>query len=77
MLNIPKNIIDDVESEAEGLLHGIVTLSVHLRDGRARYVISRERSIMPPDTPTMADGGSSLIKNYSAEKKNVSEGMRK
>jgi hypothetical protein len=74
MLRLPESIIADVENETDGLRHGIVTLSIHLRDGHPRYVISRERSIM---TDTQGEGVSSPIKNYSADKNKMSSGMRK
>jgi len=76
MLKLPENIISDVENEADGLSHGIVTLEIHLRDGHPRYVISRERSIMP-DTLTQGEGGSSPVRNYSENHSKMSKGMKK
>jgi excisionase family DNA binding protein len=41
---IPPEIIGTLEKELDGISHGSVTLTVHLRDGRPRFVIGRERS---------------------------------
>jgi len=76
MLKLPEKIIADIENEADGLNHGIVTLSIHLRDGHPRYVISRERSIMP-DTLTQPEGNQGNIKNYSENHSSMRKGMKK
>jgi hypothetical protein len=49
---IPPEIIKTLEAEIAGVKHGLVNLTVHLRDNRPRFVIGRERSYLP-DT----DGG--------------------
>jgi hypothetical protein len=36
-----------LETETSGISHGSVTLTIHLRDYRPRFVISRERSLLP------------------------------
>ena len=41
---IPPGILKSFEKEIEGTSHGTVSLAIHLRDGRPRFVISRERS---------------------------------
>lgn len=45
---IPHNdLMEQVLSEAASLSHGIVTLELHVRDGRpVRAVVSRSRSIL-------------------------------
>jgi excisionase family DNA binding protein len=43
---IPPDIIAAFEQELDGISHGSVTLTVHLRDGRPRFVIGRERSFI-------------------------------
>jgi len=46
--NIPINAIDIFKQEATGLIHGTVTLTIHVKDGLlSRYVINREHSIVP------------------------------
>jgi hypothetical protein len=47
MIRIPPEIIKLVEAEIQGLSHGSVTLTIHLRDYRPRFVIGRERSLLP------------------------------
>ena len=74
MLKLPNDIIANVENEADGLIHGIVTLSIHIRDGHPRYVISRERSIY---TLTQGEGDSSPVRNYSDTHSSMRKGMRK
>jgi len=46
---LPKNIIDLVKAEATGLDFGMIRLEIFLRDGRPRYVIVKEKSIIPAD----------------------------
>ena len=74
MLKIPNDIVGDLENEAAGLEHGIVTLSIHIRDGHPRYVISRERSIY---TPTQGEGDSNPVRNYSDNHSSMRKGMKK
>jgi hypothetical protein len=45
-IRIPPDIIKMLESETAGISHGSVTLTIHLRDYRPRFVISRERSLL-------------------------------
>ena len=45
-MKIPTELIEEFEKETIGLSHGIVSLSLHLRDGKPRYVISKEKSIL-------------------------------
>jgi excisionase family DNA binding protein len=41
---IPPEILMAFEKELDGISHGSVTLTVHFRDGRPRFVIGREQS---------------------------------
>jgi excisionase family DNA binding protein len=43
---LPPEIIKTFENELSGISHGSVTLTVHLRDGRPRFVIGREQSFL-------------------------------
>jgi hypothetical protein len=46
--NIPLSAVKELEQEAAGLIHGIATLTIHVKDGKlTRYVASRERSFIP------------------------------
>jgi len=52
-MKIPTNIIRDVESEASGFSHGVITLQLSIRDFRlCHYKINREKSV----TLTLAEG---------------------
>jgi excisionase family DNA binding protein len=48
---IPGEIIKRLEAEISGISHGVVSLTVHLRDKRPRFVIAREQSFMPETFP--------------------------
>lgn len=53
-MKIPIAVIVDLENEAEGLSHGVVTLQLHLRDFHlVHYKINREKSVV---TLTKAEG---------------------
>jgi hypothetical protein len=46
--DIPVAAFNALEGEVSGLMHGTVTLSLHIKDGHlTRFVISRERSFIP------------------------------
>jgi hypothetical protein len=46
--NIPSVAIKALENEITGLVHGIVSLTIHIRDGEiGRYTTGRERSFIP------------------------------
>jgi len=54
--NIPQAAVRDLEDEAAGVMHGIVTLSLHVKDGNLiRYTTHRERSFVP-GKPTTGSG---------------------
>ena len=47
---IPVCAINSLEWEAAELVHGIATLTLHIRDGKLkRFVTSRERSFIPEE----------------------------
>jgi hypothetical protein len=62
-MKIPPDVLAILESELNGLDHGTATLTVHIRDGRPRFVIGRERSFLP-ETLVKGVGSSCDIKNY-------------
>ena len=54
--NIPLVAIRELENEATGLMHGLVMLTLHIKDGKLiRYTTSRERSFVP-GKPTTGSG---------------------
>jgi hypothetical protein len=53
-------IIELLEAELEDLAFGTVTLAIHLHDGKPRFVIGRERSIVP-EKATLGTGGGSCV----------------
>jgi hypothetical protein len=46
-VTLPTEIIAAVEHELDGLSFGGVSLLIQVHDGRLRYVIAKERSIIP------------------------------
>jgi hypothetical protein len=48
-MKIPGEILTLFDQESEGLTHGLVRLELFLRDGHPRFVLARERSIIPED----------------------------
>jgi hypothetical protein len=44
---IPTEIITELERELDGLNFGSVSLVIQVHDGKPRYVIGREQSIVP------------------------------
>ncbi|MDR0639234.1 MAG: helix-turn-helix domain-containing protein [Spirochaetaceae bacterium] len=54
---IPPGILKSLEKELEGISHGTVTLAIHIRDGRPRFVIGRQRSFLHDAEETKAQGG--------------------
>jgi len=54
--NIPPEAFQAFECEAAGVIHGTVTLTLHVKDGHLiRYTIDRELSFVPgkPTTGSM------------------------
>jgi hypothetical protein len=44
---VPSAAIQELEQEAAGLIHGIATLTLHVKDGNLiRYATNRERSFV-------------------------------
>jgi hypothetical protein len=52
-MKIPVQIAELFDKESAGLTHGSVTLSLYLRDGKPRYVIGKELSIIPADVQSL------------------------
>ncbi|GEM_PF-6726429 len=49
-MKLPTSIINKIESEAAGLSHGIITVSIHIRDKKlSRYVLIKEESFLTSD----------------------------
>jgi hypothetical protein len=46
-MNIPPDVLKILETETDGISYGIVSLTIHIRDNRPRFVIGRERSFFP------------------------------
>jgi len=45
-MKIPKDVIKILETEIEGMEHGLATLTIHRRGSNIRYTIGRERSFL-------------------------------
>ena len=58
-MKTPKPIIEKFESASEGLDFGDVTLRLSIKQGKQRYVITKEESIIPTDdlSPVSNKGG--------------------
>ena len=54
-MKIPSNIIQKVEKATLGLQHGIVSLSLHIRDGKPRYKFVHEEWIIEGEDPSAHD----------------------
>jgi hypothetical protein len=46
-MKIPYDAIRILEEETENLYYGTVSLTVHIRDGKLRYTVAKERSYLP------------------------------
>ena len=46
-MKTPKHILGKFEQEAQGLDYGTVTLTLHIKQGKPRYIIAREESYIP------------------------------
>lgn len=54
--NIPSMAVQALEQEVAGLMHGVVSLTLHVKDGNLiRYTTNRERSYVP-GKPTTGSG---------------------
>jgi hypothetical protein len=65
-MKLPPDVIRILESEIDGIRHGTVSLTIHLRDNHPRYVIGRERSFLP-DTLTKGVGDHCTTRNYDLD----------
>jgi hypothetical protein len=55
---LPPEIISLFEKESSGVTHGVITVAIHVRDGKlVRYVSTREISIIPGRPTSGASGG--------------------
>jgi hypothetical protein len=57
---IPAEIIEALETELRGLSFGTARLEVHVHDGKLRFIISREQSIIPGQPSSGAATGGHL-----------------
>jgi hypothetical protein len=54
--HIPPEIIEKLEAETDGISHGSVMLTVHLRNDRPyRFIISRECSLLDPSASVIPE----------------------
>jgi len=49
MIKVPKEIIEKFENASEGLDYGDITLRLSIKQGKPRYLISKEESIIPTE----------------------------
>jgi hypothetical protein len=49
----PPEILSEFEQESENLEYGSVSLVLTVKMGKARYVIVKEKSIVPPSQPSV------------------------
>jgi hypothetical protein len=47
-MKTPTDILERFEKATQGVDYGTISLSLFLKNGRPRYVISREESYVPP-----------------------------
>ena len=59
-MKIPQTIIQKFENASEGLDFGDVTLRISIKQGKPRYVITREESVIPTDDRTSITGVSEV-----------------
>jgi hypothetical protein len=64
-MKIPGEILALFDQESEGLTHGLVRLELFLRDGHPRFVLARERSIIPGTDWKSADQSPDIIRKKS------------
>jgi hypothetical protein len=50
-MKIPSQILEKFEQAIIGLDYGTVTLSLSIKEGKHRYIITREESIIPSIDP--------------------------
>jgi hypothetical protein len=56
-MTIPADVLRILETELDGLNHGTATLTIHVRDGKFRYVVGREQSFYPADEQSAVSPG--------------------
>ena len=52
MRKTPPEILEKFEQAAQGLDYGLVSLTLHMKMGKTRYIVSREESFIPTDENT-------------------------
>lgn len=52
MRKTPPEILEKFEQAAQGLDYGLVSLTLHMKMGKSRYIVSREESFVPADENT-------------------------
>jgi len=68
---VPLAAVKELEREAAGIIHGTVTLTLHIKDGNlTRFATSRERSFIPgkPTTGITPNTVTESIKESYVEK---------
>jgi len=53
-MRTPQDILDKFEQASQGLDYGTVSLSLFIKQGRLRYLISREESYIPTEYSSVA-----------------------
>ena len=48
-MKTPQDILEKFEKKSDGLDYGLVSLTLHIKAGRPRYVIQKEESYVPTD----------------------------
>ena len=54
-MKTPPNILERFEHGSQGISHGKVTLTLHIRDGHPRYTVSRKESFIPEEDQSIGD----------------------
>jgi hypothetical protein len=55
MIKTPPEILEKFEQAAQGLDYGLVSLTLHMKMGKPRYIVSREESFIPADENTSTE----------------------
>jgi hypothetical protein len=70
-MNIPPDVLKILETEIDGISHGTVSLTIHIRDSRPRFVIGQERSFFPEtDTQSVDKSLATIEKKKRSVSKN-------
>jgi hypothetical protein len=63
-MTIPADVLRILETELDDLNYGVATLTIHVRDGKFRYVVGREQSFYPTDEASSVSPGASIEKKH-------------